>query len=133
MSYRLITKAILTVKPIAGESVSGEVALRAYAAPKSPAKGSLTLDGVATDYKRTGGRGRGLVSHTYLYVQYKGESTFFEITEAMDKALVGGTATLTTVTTVTTDAKLEPKQAEPAAEEPETKPAKAPRRVKAKA
>ena len=133
MSYRLITKAILTVKPIAGESVSGEVTLRAYAAPKSPAKGSLTLDGVATDYKRTGGRGRGLVSHTYLYVQYKGESTFFEITEAMDKALVGGTATLTTVTTVTTDAKPEPKQAEPAAEEPETKPAKAPRRVKAKA
>ena len=131
MSYRLITKAILTVKPIAGESVSGEVTLRAYAAPKSPAKGSLTLDGVATDYKRTGGRGRGLVSHTYLYVTYKNESTFFEITEAMDKALVGGTATLTTVTTVTTDAK--PKQAEPAAEESEAKSAKAPRRVKAKA
>lgn len=125
MSYRLITKATLTVKPLTGESVTGEVTLRAYTAPKSPAKGQLTLDGSPVDYKRTGGRGRGLVSHTYLYVQYKGESAFFEITEAMDKALVGGTATLDTVT----DAKPEA-PAEPAAEEPTAKPAKAPRRSK---
>lgn len=129
MSYRLITRATLTIKPLTGESVTGEVILRAYAAPKSPAKGSLTLDGVATDYKRTGGRGRGLISHTYLYVPYKGESAFFEITEAMDKALVGGTATLDTVT----DAKPEA-PAESVAETPEAKSAKAPRRrVKAKA
>lgn len=124
MSYRLITKATLTVKPVAGDPVTGEVTLRAYTAPKSPAKGQLTLDGTAVDYKRTGGRGRGLVSHTYLYVQYKGESAFFEITEAMDKALVGGTATLTTITTE----QAQPEQ--PASEEPAEQPAKAPRRRK---
>lgn len=125
MSYRLITKATLTVKPLTGESVTGEVILRAYTAPKSPAKGQIAIDGSPTDYKRTGGRGRGLVNHTYLYVTYRNESTFFEITEAMDKALVGGTATLDTVT----DAKPEA-PAEPAAEESEAKPAKAPRRSK---
>lgn len=124
MSYRLITKATLTVKPVAGDPVTGEVTLRAYTAPKSPAKGQLTLDGTAVDYKRTGGRGRGLVSHTYLYVQYKGESAFFEITVAMDKALVGGTATLTTITAE------QPTAEEPAAEEPAKQPAKAPRRSK---
>ena len=123
MSYRLITKATLTVKPLTGESVTGEVTLRAYTAPKSPAKGQIAIDGSPVDYKRTGGRGRGLVNHTYLYVAYKGESAFFEITEAMDKALVGGTATLTTITA---------EQAQPEQAQPE-QPAKAPRRGKKEA
>ena len=41
MSYRLITKASLVITPIAGEPIGGEVTLRAYTAPKSPAKGQI--------------------------------------------------------------------------------------------
>ena len=138
MSYRLITKASLVITPIAGEPIGGEVALRAYTAPKSPAKGQIDVDGNATDYRRTGGKGRGLISHTYLYVNYKGESAFFEITDAQAAALsAGGKATLVTLAAGAPAAEAPkaeaPKAEAPKAEQPAATAKKAPRRVKATA
>jgi len=134
MSYRLITKASLVITPIAGEPIGGEVTLRAYTAPKSPAKGQIDVDGNATDYRRTGGKGRGLISHTYLYVNYKSESAFFEITDAQAAALsAGGKATLVTLTAEAPAAEAPKAAEEPKAEQPAAPAKKAPRRAKATA
>ena len=109
MSYRLITKATITVKPVTGDPIVGDIAIRAYPAPKSPAKGQLTIDGSTTDFRRTGGRGRGLVNHQYLYAMVGKESGFWEITEAMGSAITAG-ATIT-VESKATKAELETIQA----------------------
>lgn len=138
MSYRLITKATMTIVPLSGDPIVSVVEIRAYQAPKGPAKGQINVDGASTDYKRTSGRGRGLVNRIYLYIPFGKESAYFEITEAQDKAIAaGGTATLEVITTTATEPVAEtpvaeePKATEPVAETPKKAARRAPKPVAA--
>lgn len=109
MSYRLITKANMTIKSADGKTTERQVECRQYAAPKRDNAGMIDIDGNSVGFKRTGGKGRGTADHRYMYAPIKGVSAFWSITEAEATALVGGTVKLTSVTE--------------AAKEPEAKPA----------
>jgi hypothetical protein len=111
-----------------GVESSRDVEVRAYPAPKRDAAGSITIDGEASTYKRTGGKGRGTVDNRYAYATVKGTPGYFAITEPEAAALVGGVATLTSIVApVAPAAPVEGEQA------PAPAPAKALRRVKAQA
>lgn len=113
MSYKLITKAVLTITNAAGEIMTREVQCRSYPAPKRDASGSITIDGADSSYKRTGGKGRGTVDSRYMYATVKGVQCFWAITEAEATAAVGGTVALVSVVAES-------------AKTPEAKPAEAP-------
>lgn len=127
MSYRLISKAVLTVVSAAGVTLSREVAIRAYPAPKRDAVGSIEIDGIATPFRRTGGKGRGTHDTRYLYATYKSESAYIDLTEAEGTALIGGTAKL--VTQVPAEQPKAPEAPAPEAEQP--KAPEAPKLTKA--
>ena len=77
MSYRLITKATLTIVAASGVALVPRVIdIRAYPSPKRDASGMLTLDGVMVSYKRTGGKGRGTADHCYVYFPVGTESAY---------------------------------------------------------
>lgn len=97
MSYRLITKAVLTITGATGATSEREVECRLYPAPKRDAAGLIHVDGADVSYRRTGGKGRGTADHRYMYATVKGASCFWAITEAEATALVGGIAKLTSV------------------------------------
>jgi hypothetical protein len=101
MTYRLITKAILTITSAAGVKSEREIEIRAFASPKRDAVGALTVDGVSVSYKRTGGKGRGTVDTRYMYFPAKGESAYAAITASEATALVGGTASIAALAPVT--------------------------------
>lgn len=100
MSYRLITKAVLAITNAAGETTSADVEVRAYPAPKRDASGTITVDGKVAQYKRTGGKGRGVSDTRYMYFPMKGESAYCAITEAQATALVGGQVAIDRVVAV---------------------------------
>lgn len=128
MSYRLITRATLTITPATGEPITRVTEVRAYPSPKRDASGAITVDGKPESYKRTGGKGRGTQDRRYMYFPMRGESAYTEITEAEATALIGGSVTIVAV------AAEQPAPA-PASEQPAQQPApeapKAQRRVKA--
>lgn len=97
MSYRLITRATLTIVAATGVTTTRDLEVRAYPAPKRDAAGAITVDGQACSYKRTGGKGRGTADRRYVYAPVKGESAYFEITEQEAAAMIGGTVTLATI------------------------------------
>lgn len=97
MSYRLITKAILSIVNATGVKSEREIEVRAYPAPKRDASGAIEVDGVSASYKRTGGKGRGTADNRYMYFPAKGESAYCDITESEAQALVGGTVVVTSV------------------------------------
>jgi hypothetical protein len=74
MSYRLITKATLTLNN--NESI---VDVRAYAAPKGASVGEFSLNGESTPFKLTGGQGRGTVVRCYMYFMLDEVSAYIEI------------------------------------------------------
>ena len=78
MSFRLVSTAILT---IANESLP--IDIRAYPAPKKPASAALVFNGDTVPYKRTGGKGRGLLNRSYVYFIRGEESVYFELPEAL--------------------------------------------------
>lgn len=138
MSYRLITRATLTIVAATGDQSTREVDVRAYPAPKRDAAGAITVDGQATTYRRTGGKGRGTQDRRYAYFPHgpAATSAYIEITEAEAAAMIGGTITITSITApaaptpVATPAPAaEPTPAEPVADAAP----KAPRRVKGQA
>ena len=92
MSYRLITKATLTLA-----NIESTVDVRAYAAPKGAAVGNFTLNGESTPFKITGGQGRGTVVRCYMYFMLDGQSAYIEITKAqLDELKAGKHAVLDT-------------------------------------
>jgi hypothetical protein len=98
MSYRLITKATLTVLAASGSAIAPRIIeVRAYPSPKRDASGSLTLDGTTVSYKRTGGKGRGTSDHRYVYFPVGTESAYSEITEAEAMAFVGGSVSIASI------------------------------------
>lgn len=115
MSYRLITKASFN---LAGST--REIDVRAYAAPKGQSQGSLVLNSDYTDYKLTGGQGRGTVVRCYMYFMLKGESAYVEITrDELAEIKTGNLVTIDTITTVkqaiNDSVVIEPAAAEPVA------------------
>jgi len=133
MSYRLITKAIFSVTDAQGKASERQVECRLYPAPKREASGTISVDGVDVQYRRTGGKGRGTVSNAYAYATVKGESAFWLITEAEAAALIGGKATIKSVAAEEVKApEAKPEAAEQAKEEPKAEVKKAARRIKAK-
>lgn len=96
MSYRLITKAVLTIVSAAGQILTREIEVRAYPAPKRAPVGSLILDGTTVAYQRTGGKGRGTIDRQFAYFPLKFESAYFELTAAESVAFPGATVTITT-------------------------------------
>jgi hypothetical protein len=92
MSYRLITKATLT---LANNEFT--VDIRAYASPKGAAVGTLSLNGSDVPFKLTGGQGRGSVVRCYAYFPLGNESAYIEITkDQMTELKSGNHATITT-------------------------------------
>jgi len=85
MSYRLITKATLTLAN--GETT---VDVRAYQSPKGAPVGSLELNGQDVPFKLTGGQGRGSVVRCYAYFPLRGESAYIEITRDQMAELKAG-------------------------------------------
>jgi len=137
MSYRLITKASITITPATGEVITAPVDIRAYQAPKKPASGSLTLDGTSVDFKRTGGKGRGLLNRQYVYFPLGKESAYVEVTEAQASAITAGAVVaITTTPTPVPPAPEAPSTPEPvtaeqaAPEAPAPEAPKAPRRAR---
>lgn len=138
MSYRLITRATLTIVAATGVTTTRELDVRAYPAPKRDAAGAITVDGNATVYRRTGGKGRGTMDRRYAYFTHGAAATsaYIEITEQEATAMIGGTITVTSLTPaqaqppVLTDAE-QGAQINPVAA-PVAAP-KAPRRVKGQA
>lgn len=92
MSYRLITKATLVITPATGEAISAIAEVRAYPAPKRPASGNLTVDGTSVDFRRTGGKGRGLLNRQYVYFPLGNESAYIEVTDEQATAITAGAA-----------------------------------------
>lgn len=92
MSYKLITKAILSITGSDGKKHATNVDVRAYASPKRDEAGKITIDGKQVPFKRTGGKGRGTQDNRYMYATVKGESAFFPITAAQADALNGAKA-----------------------------------------
>ena len=121
MSYRLITRATLTIVAASGATTTRELDIRAYPAPKREAAGAIVVDGNATVYRRTGGKGRGTIDRRYAYFPYGAAavSTYIEITEAEAAAMIGGTISVTSIAAPV---------AAPVAAAPEAP--KAPRRVR---
>jgi hypothetical protein len=111
MSYRLITNAKFTVTSAAGAVTERNVEVRLYPAPKRDASGLITVDGVETQYKRTGGKGRGTADNRYAYATVKAQSGFWAITESEAAAMVGGRVALDSIA-----AEVAPVAAEEAAE-----------------
>lgn len=135
MSYRLITKGAFKVVTANDETIERACEIRAYGAPKREADGQITVDGVVTAYRLTGGKGRGTAVKNYLYATVKGESAYIEITEKERAALKGSTITLTSevVKVEETKSAEEAKPAEtPAAPEIPAKLTRAQRRAAAK-
>lgn len=136
MSYRLITRAILSVTSAVGDVINRELDVRAYPSPKRDAAGALTLDGVTVAYKRTGGKGRGTADRRYAYFPMGTESAYIEITEAEATAFVGGQVTITRIVKEAAPAPAATPAEAPAAEQaptPTPEAPKAPRRVKGQA
>ena len=104
MSYRLITKALLTITSADGVKSERIVECRLYPVPKRDAAGTITIDGKSESFKRTGGKGRGTTDNRYMYATVKGQAAFWAITEPEATALAGGTATLTSVEQAAPDA-----------------------------
>ena len=94
MSYRLITKATLTITSATGTPFARDIEVRAYPSPKRDASGAITVDGVSASYKRTGGKGRGTSDNRYMYFPAKGESAYCAITDDEAMALIGGNVTV---------------------------------------
>ena len=90
MSYRFIAKATITVTPKGGQPIVHNESIRAYPAPKRPASGQITVGDKQVAYQRTGGKGRGLLNHDYLYFPFANESAYIEITREQAIALTGG-------------------------------------------
>lgn len=101
MSYRLITKATLTIIAADGTTHERVTEVRAYPSPKRDASGAITVDGASTAYKRTGGKGRGTADNRYMYFPLGKESAYTAITESEAAALIGGTVTVTSIATLT--------------------------------
>lgn len=76
MSYRLITKATLTLA-----NNESQVDVRAYVSPKGASVGTLSLNGTDVPFKLTGGQGRGSVVRCYAYFPLGTESAYIEITK----------------------------------------------------
>jgi hypothetical protein len=132
MSYRLITKASITITPATGEVITAAVDVRAYPSPKKVASGSLTLDGTSVDFKRTGGKGRGLLNRQYVYFPLGKESAYIEVTEAQATAITAGAVVAITTTPTPAPAAAEaPSNPEPVTTEaPAPEAPKAPRRAR---
>lgn len=90
MSYKLITKATLTIVDKDGKKTEREVEVRSYPAPKRDPQGAITVDGEEVHFKKTSGRGRGADDNRYMYATVKNQSGFWPITEADALALAGG-------------------------------------------
>jgi hypothetical protein len=137
MSYRLITRATLTVTNAAGATITRELDVRTYPSPKREAAGMLTLDGASVAYKRTGGKGRGTADRRYAYFPMGTESAYIEITEAEATAFVGGQVTITRVAKAADPALVAtpaaPTEAPAPTPAPKAAAPKAPRRVKGQA
>ncbi len=122
MSYRLITKATLTIVSAAAQTLTREVEVRAYPAPKRAAVGLINVDGADVSYQRTGGKGRGPADKQYAYFPFGAESAYVELTAAEATALVGGRATIIRVVAPVEQAPVEQAPAapveQPAAEAP---------------
>jgi len=127
MSYRLITRATLTIVAATGVTTTRELDIRAYPAPKRDAAGAITVDGNATVYRRTGGKGRGTTDRRYAYFAHgpAAVSAYIEITEQEAAAMIGGTISVTSIAAPVATA---PVATAPVATAPEAP--KAPRRVK---
>jgi hypothetical protein len=92
MSYRLITKATLTLA-----NNESQVDIRAYASPKGAAVGTLSLNGSDVPFKLTGGQGRGSVVRCYAYFPLGTESAYIEVSRDQFTELKSGNhATITT-------------------------------------
>ena len=76
MSYRLITKATLTL-----DNNERMAEIRAYAAPKGAPVGTIEVNGVNRSFQLTGGQGRGTVVRCYMYFHIGTESGYIEITK----------------------------------------------------
>jgi hypothetical protein len=85
MSYRLITKATLTLA-----NVETAVDVRAYASPKGASVGNLYLNGTDAPFKLTGGQGRGSVVRCYCYFPLGNESAYIEVTRDQFTELKAG-------------------------------------------
>lgn len=133
MSYRLITRATLTIVAATGVTTTRELDIRAYPAPKRDAAGAITVDGNATVYRRTGGKGRGTMDRRYAYFPHgpAATSAYIEITEQEAAAMIGGTIAVTSIAAPATAASAPAPTELIAPEAPEAP--KAPRRVKSQA
>ena len=71
MSYRLISRAALTVN-----ALTVEVEFRSYPLPKTAAKLPLVLDGSDATFQLTGGKGRGDEVKCYMYTTVNDTTCF---------------------------------------------------------